>query len=50
MKRITIISLVVIVLVGACTVTLFLNKKKIEEKSKLEGNLKEIHVFVTRIE
>lgn len=49
MKRITIISLVVIVLVGACTVTLFMNKKKIEEKSKVEGNLKAIPVFVTRI-
>jgi RND family efflux transporter MFP subunit len=49
MKKIIIISLVIIVLVGACTVTLFLNKRKIDEKAKLEGSLKTIPVFVTAI-
>ncbi|MGE5423765.1 MAG: efflux RND transporter periplasmic adaptor subunit [Syntrophothermus sp.] len=49
MKRIIIASLVIIVLVGACTVTLLINRKKIEEKTKLEGNLKSIPVFVSEI-
>ena len=49
MKRTVIISLVIIVLVGACTATLFLNKKKIDEKSKMDGNLSSIPVFVASI-
>ncbi|MCK9422923.1 MAG: efflux RND transporter periplasmic adaptor subunit [Bacteroidales bacterium] len=49
MKKIVGISLVIIVLVGACTVTLLLNKKKIDAKSKQDGNLKTIPVFVTEL-
>jgi RND family efflux transporter MFP subunit len=49
MKRIVIISLIVVALVGACTATLLFNKKKIDEKMKLDGNLKAIPVFVTEI-
>jgi RND family efflux transporter MFP subunit len=49
MKRIIIISLIIIALVGGCTVMLLLNKKKIEEKSKLEGNLESIPVYVMQI-
>jgi membrane fusion protein, multidrug efflux system len=48
MKRITIISLTIIFLVGACTLTLLYNKKKIDEKSHLDGNLSRIPVFVVR--
>jgi membrane fusion protein, multidrug efflux system len=44
-----IISMVIIVLVAACTVTLLINKKKIDEKAKLDGNLRSIPVFVTGI-
>jgi RND family efflux transporter MFP subunit len=47
MKRILTISILIIALVGGCTVILLLNKKKIEEKSKLEGNLGSIPVYVT---
>ncbi len=46
MKRNIIIISSIIVLVGACTATLFYNKKKIDEKSQLDGNLKSIPVFV----
>jgi RND family efflux transporter MFP subunit len=49
MKRIIIISLIVIALVGGCAAILLLNKKKIEEKSKLEGNLESIPVYVMEI-
>ncbi len=49
MKRIAIIFLIIIVLVGACTVTLLYNKKKIDEKSQLDGNLKSIPVFITTL-
>ena len=49
MKRIIVVSLVIVVLVGACTMTLLMNKKKIEEKSKLEGNLKSIPVYVSEL-
>ncbi len=49
MKRIITITLIIVFLVGACSLTLILNKKKIEEKSKLEGNLDSIPVFVTTI-
>lgn len=47
MKRIITISLIIIVVVGACSITLMMNKKKIDEKSKLDGNLSTIPVFVT---
>ncbi|MCK9220538.1 MAG: efflux RND transporter periplasmic adaptor subunit [Bacteroidales bacterium] len=49
MRRIFTITLIVIVLVGACTATLLLNKKKIEEKSRMDGTLKAIPVFVTAL-
>jgi membrane fusion protein, multidrug efflux system len=49
MKRNIIITLAIIALVGACTVTLLLNKKKIDEKAKLDGNLKTIPVFVIQL-
>jgi RND family efflux transporter MFP subunit len=49
MKRIIIISLITIALVGGCAAILLLNKKKIEEKSKLEGNLESIPVYVMEI-
>ncbi len=50
MKRIIIISLLIVFLVGACTLTLLYNKKRIDEKSKMDGNLSEIPVFVIKIE
>jgi len=50
MKRLTVIILVIVVLVGACTATLLFNKKKIDEKAKLDGNLKSIPVFVTTLQ
>ena len=49
MKRNIIITLVIVILVGACTATLLINKKKIDEKAKLEGNLKTIPVFVDQL-
>ncbi len=49
MKRNLIITLIILVLVGACTATLFYNKKRIDEKAHLEGNLKTIPVFVTAL-
>jgi len=49
MKRIIIISLIIILFVGGCTAILLLNKHKIEEKSKLEGNLESIPVYVQEI-
>jgi len=49
MKRNLIITLIIVALVGACTVTLFYNKKKIDAKSRMDGNLKSIPVFVAEI-
>ena len=49
MKRILTISIIIIALVGGCTAILLLNKKKIEEKSKMEGNLETIPVYVMQI-
>jgi membrane fusion protein, multidrug efflux system len=49
MKRIIIITIIIIALIGACTVTLLYNKKKIDEKSKMEGNLESIPVYVMAI-
>jgi membrane fusion protein, multidrug efflux system len=49
MKRILTITAIIIVLVGACSVTLWLNKKKIDEKAKVSGDLKSIPVFVTEL-
>jgi RND family efflux transporter MFP subunit len=49
MKKNLIIGLITVVFVGACTVTLFYNKKKIDEKARLDGNLKSIPVFVEQV-
>lgn len=49
MKRIIIIAIIIITLVGACTVTLLYNKKKIDEKARMDGNLATIPVFVTEV-
>jgi RND family efflux transporter MFP subunit len=49
MKRIITISLIVIALAGGCSAILLLNKKKIEEKSKMDGNLESIPVYVVTI-
>jgi RND family efflux transporter MFP subunit len=49
MKRNILITLIVVVLVGACTATLFYNKKTIDEKARLDGNLKTIPVFVEEL-
>jgi len=49
MKRNLIIILVILALAGACTATLLYNKKKIDEKAQLDGNLKTIPVFVTAL-
>lgn len=49
MKRILTISLIIIILVGGCAAILLLNKQKIEEKSKLEGNLESIPVYVQEV-
>jgi membrane fusion protein, multidrug efflux system len=49
MKRILIAVAIIIVLVGACTVTLMINKNKIDAKMKLEGNVRTIPVFVMEI-
>lgn len=49
MKRNILIGLVVVVLVGACTATLLFNKKKIDEKARLDGNLETIPVFVEEL-
>lgn len=46
MKRLIIISAVILVLVGACTVTLLYNKKKIDIKANPDVALKSIPVFV----
>lgn len=49
MKKLLIISVVIVMLVGACTAILMYNKKKIDEKSKLDGNLQQIPVFVADV-
>jgi len=49
MKRIVIIALVIIALVGACTVTLLYNKKRIDTKARMDGNLQRIPVFTEQI-
>ncbi|MEI6683613.1 MAG: efflux RND transporter periplasmic adaptor subunit [Bacteroidota bacterium] len=49
MKRILTISLIILLLAGGCTVILLFNKKKIDEKSKLEGNLETIPVYIQQI-
>ncbi|MCX6249546.1 MAG: efflux RND transporter periplasmic adaptor subunit [Bacteroidetes bacterium] len=49
MKRVVLAVVVIIVLVGACTATLLINKKKIDAKSKMDGNIKNIPVFVQKI-
>jgi len=46
MKRLIIISAVILVLVGACTMTLLYNKKKIDEKANPDVTLNSIPVFV----
>ncbi len=49
MKRIITISVIILALVGGCTAILLLNKKKIDEKSRLEGNLESIPVYVMEV-
>ncbi|HNY02608.1 MAG TPA: efflux RND transporter periplasmic adaptor subunit [Bacteroidales bacterium] len=49
MKRIITISLILLVLVGGCTAILLMNKKKIDEKSKMNGNLDSIPVDVMAV-
>jgi len=49
MKRIFIISAIIVVFVGGCTAILLLNKKKIDEKSKLDGNLGQIPVYISEV-
>lgn len=49
MKKLLIISVVIVTLVGACTAMLMYNKKRIDEKAKLDGNLQEIPVFVNEV-
>jgi membrane fusion protein (multidrug efflux system) len=46
MKRIVVIAFVIVVLVGACTVTLLYNKKNIDAKARMDGNLQRIPVFI----
>ena len=46
MKRLIIISTIILVLVGACTVTLLYNKKQIDEKANPDVTIKSIPVFV----
>jgi membrane fusion protein (multidrug efflux system) len=50
MKKNIVIILVIIVLIGGCSAILLLNKKKIDEKAKIEGNLKSIPVFVMKLQ
>jgi membrane fusion protein, multidrug efflux system len=49
MKKLLIISVVIVSLVGACTAMLLYNKKKIDEKARLDGNLQQIPVFVAEV-
>jgi membrane fusion protein, multidrug efflux system len=49
MKRIITISIITLALVGGCAAILLMNKQKIEEKSKMEGNLESIPVYVMEI-
>jgi RND family efflux transporter MFP subunit len=44
-----IISLISLLFVGGCSIILFLNKQKIDEKSKLDGNLERIPVYVQEL-
>jgi membrane fusion protein, multidrug efflux system len=46
MKRVIIILSILVTFVGACTATLLYNKKKIDARSKLDTNIKNIPVFV----
>lgn len=46
MKRLIIISTVILVLVGACTVTLLYNKQQIDKKANPDVTIKSIPVFV----
>jgi len=49
MKKIVIIAFVIVALVGACTVTLIYNKKKIDAKARMDGNLQKIPVFIEEL-
>lgn len=46
MKRLIIISIIILTLVGACTVTLLYNKKQIDEKANPDITIRSIPVFV----
>jgi RND family efflux transporter MFP subunit len=48
MKRLIIVSISILALVGACTVTLLYNKKKIDIKANPDVTLKSIPVFVEK--
>lgn len=50
MRPIITITLVTIALVGGCSAILWMNKQKIEEKSKLDGNLETIPVYVEKLQ
>jgi RND family efflux transporter MFP subunit len=50
MKRIVIITLIVVLIVGGCSALLLMNRQRIEEKAKLDGNLQAIPVYVERLE
>ena len=49
MNKVLIISLIIIGLVGGCAAILLLNKQKIDEKSKMEGNLETTPVYVKEL-
>lgn len=50
MKRLIIISAVILVLVGACTVTLLYNKKQIDARANADVKIQRIPVFVEKAE
>lgn len=50
MKRLLIISAVILVLVGACTMTLLYNKKKIDEKANVDIHIQRIPVFAVAVQ
>lgn len=50
MKRNFFITIILMILAGVVIAVLLINKKKIDEKAKIEGNLKEVPVFVIKLE
>lgn len=49
MKRKITVIISALILIGGCTLILIMNKKKIDEKSKLDGNLESIPVYVEKL-